>query len=118
MNNLSQLIQRIPTDKPYSIVIFRTFIDPYRVEGYDHETDIDIFGKGTLAACNQLFDTIKAALGNAGHRVQETGYRGIMLPRTVLINASPYHIWKTLYDTLRGQPSIRNTDKILRERIP
>ena len=102
MNNLSALIQRIPTDRPYSIVIFETFIDPYRVEGYDHETDIDIFGKGTLAACNARFDTLKTYLCNAGHRVQETGRRPLV-PRHMLINASPSHIWKVLYQNLAGK---------------
>ena len=99
MNTLSALIESIPTDRPYSIVILETFIDPYRVEGYNLETDIDIFGKGSLAACNARFDTLKTELCNAGHRVQETGCRP-MVPRHMFINASPSHIWKVLYQNL------------------
>ena len=105
MKNLSELIQRIRTDSPYSIAIFDTVIALYRVEGYDLETDIDIFGHGTLAVCNERFETLKTELCNAGHRVQETGCRP-MVPRHMLINASPYHIWKVLYQNLAGKPCV------------
>lgn len=108
--------------KPYSIVITET-ISPdatgycYRVEGLssDANADLDIFGYGTLEECNEIFDVIKNTLIKVDLYVREVGCRSsrILIPRQMLVNYSPYEVWKRLYINLQSQDKIAEADKVL-----
>ena len=108
--------------KPYSIVITET-ISPdatgycYRVEGLssDANADLDIFGYGTLEECNEIFDVIKNTLIKVDLYVREVGCHSsrILIPRQMLVNYTPYVVWKILYRNLRTQHQIAEADKVL-----
>ena len=110
-----QNFPEIPRDKPYSIVIFECFFpQPYRVEGCDWE-EAYVLGYGTLEECNTHFDKIKTLLTEEGNGVHEVGcsVSKTQVPRNMLINCSPYHVWKAIYLCLQAQPSVREVDKVL-----
>ena len=108
--------------KPYSIIIIET-ISPdatgycYRVEGLSSEdnADEDIFGYGTLEECNEIFDVIKDVFTKGGLYVREVGCHSsrILIPRQMLVNYSPYVVWKRLYINLQSQDKIAETDEVL-----
>ena len=111
-------ISLIPKKKRYSIIICESISPtPYRVEGYDFETDIDILEYGTLEQCNKFFDNIKIELSKQGNYVVETGcyISHIQIPRQILINCTPYNVWKVIYKNLQIQDQVKIIDNVLTE---
>ena len=118
MDHLHERTQLIPSDKPYSIIIFECHLPtPYRVEGYDHATDTHIFDYGTLEECNVFFESLKAELIEHGNYVCEVGccLSKTQVPRQILINYTPYEVWKALYRNLNAQDAVREVDRVLTE---
>ena len=118
MEHTQEYLHLIPPDTPYSIIIVECVTSsPYRVEGLagTEESDIDIFGYGTLAECNRLFQQLKAVLIDAGNYVQEVGcgHSRIRKPRHMFINYSPYDVWKILYLNLKRQATVREVDAVI-----
>ena len=124
MQNLYDYFFHIPNKKPYSIVICEAvYPSPYRVEGYDLETDPEIFGFGTLEECTKMFESLKNQLIEQGNYVVEVGccVSKTQVPRSLCINYPPYEVWKVLYRNLNIQDQVRESDRIFtegRKRIP
>ena len=117
---LQSKTELIPPETPYSIVICASGLGtPYRVEGKPDVTGAEsyIFGGGSRAGCDMLFDDLKNVLIGQGNYVREVGCARskTQVPRQMLINYTPYEVWKAIYRNLCVQEQVRADDRILTE---
>lgn len=113
---LHTIPEAIPKDIPYSIIICESiFPHPYRVEIYDYRDNVNVLVCGELTQCDTYFDQLKSLLIAAGNTVHEVGC-GVskqQVPRQMLVNCPPLVVWKRIYNNLKTQALVRQTDRIL-----
>ena len=82
----------------------------YRVKAYDQnpKNDVSIINYGSLKDCNQTFDEIKEPLIGWGNYIQEIGTDSsrILIPRQMVVNFTPYQVWKHLDHNLKAQATV------------
>lgn len=118
MQDLQRRTQLIPTDTPYSIVICEcAYPTPYRVEGLPTGKDPEYLDYGALEECDALFDKLKKHLIESGYYVVEVGccVTRTQVPRQMLVNYTPYDVWKAIYRNLNVQDQVLIGDRILTE---
>lgn len=112
----------IPHDKPYSIIIIEMPTTNlrnrrYRVEGYDYESDVEVFVSGDLGYCNEQFEWIRDRISEAGMNVGEVGSHSIHVPRQMLINTDPKIVTRNIVNNLARYPIIKSEKMRLAHRL-